>query len=127
MRTSSTVDGWVVRATSGPVPARLGGVEVPATVPGVHTDLLAAGLIPDPYLDENERQLEWMRATWRYTTTVPGRPPRPRASASTWSSPGWTRWPRSTSNGDGPWPDERTCTAATASTCDVAARGGQRR
>ncbi len=29
--------------------------DVPATVPGcVHTDLLAAGLIPDPFRDDNE-------------------------------------------------------------------------
>jgi beta-mannosidase len=31
---------------------------IPATVPGcVHTDLLAAGRIPDPYLDTNEAEL----------------------------------------------------------------------
>jgi beta-mannosidase len=43
---------------------------VPATVPGsVHTDLLAAGLIPDPYLDTNETALSWIGHTgWRYTT-----------------------------------------------------------
>ena len=42
---------------------------VPATVPGcVHTDLLAAGLIPDPYLDDNEERLAWIgRAEWAYT------------------------------------------------------------
>ena len=34
---------------------------MPATVPGsVHTDLLAAGCIPDPYLDDNERLLAWI-------------------------------------------------------------------
>ena len=34
---------------------------VPATVPGtVHTDLMAAGCIPDPYLDDNERLLSWI-------------------------------------------------------------------
>jgi beta-mannosidase len=44
---------------------------VPATVPGcVHTDLLAAGLIPDPYLDDNETRLGWIgRTDWRYETT----------------------------------------------------------
>jgi beta-mannosidase len=46
--------------------------EVRATVPGcVHTDLLAAGLIPDPYLDENELALGWIgHQEWRYRTTV---------------------------------------------------------
>ena len=77
MRTSTTVAGWRVRATSGPVPADLEGVEVAATVPGtVHTDLLDAGLIPDPYVDDGERRLAWMRrASWRYATTVRLEPP----------------------------------------------------
>jgi len=63
--------GWTVRATAGPVPPELDGVDVPATVPGgVHTDLLAAGLIPDPYLDENEALLAWVGdVDWRCTTT----------------------------------------------------------
>ncbi|UUI72920.1 glycoside hydrolase family 2 protein [Cellulomonas xiejunii] len=41
---------------------------VPAHVPGTtHTDLLAAGLIPDPYLDGNEELLGWMkRVDWAY-------------------------------------------------------------
>ncbi len=77
MRTSSTVAGWHLRATSGPVPADLEGVEVAATVPGtVHTDLLDAGLIPDPYVDDAEQRLAWMRRTsWRYTTKVRLEPP----------------------------------------------------
>jgi beta-mannosidase len=55
-------DGW---ALSG------GDVDsVAATVPGcVHTDLLAAGLIDDPYLDENEKKLAWIgRTDWVYET-----------------------------------------------------------
>jgi len=37
---------------------------VPASVPGcVHTDLLAAGLIPDPYEDDNETKLGWIGRT----------------------------------------------------------------
>ena len=57
---------------------------VPATVPGcVHTDLLAHGLIPDPYLDDNENRLQWIgRTDWVYETTVerpPGHVPCPRA------------------------------------------------
>ncbi|GAB4084787.1 glycoside hydrolase family 2 protein [Myceligenerans cantabricum] len=70
--------GWTVRCVGGPVPAQLltqalapDGPGVPATVPGtVHTDLMAAGLIPDPYLDDNERQLAWIgRCDWEYRTT----------------------------------------------------------
>jgi len=64
--------GWTVRATAGPVPAELVGAVVPAAVPGcVHTDLLAAGLVPDPYLDENEALLAWVgEVDWRYETTL---------------------------------------------------------
>ncbi len=41
---------------------------VPATVPGtVHTDLLAAGLIPDPYAGANEDTLQWIEdRDWVY-------------------------------------------------------------
>lgn len=41
---------------------------VPASVPGcVHTDLLAADLIDDPYIDDNEDRLGWIgRTDWRY-------------------------------------------------------------
>ncbi|NUT32143.1 MAG: glycoside hydrolase family 2 protein [Hamadaea sp.] len=65
--------GWTVRAVSGNAPTFLEGVAVPATVPGcIHLDLLAAGLIPDPHLDENERLLSWIgRVDWRYETTFP--------------------------------------------------------
>ncbi|MEU7871922.1 glycoside hydrolase family 2 protein [Dactylosporangium sp. NPDC049140] len=66
----SVHDGWTVRAVGGDAPAHVAGVRIPATVPGcVHLDLLAAGLIPDPYLDENERLLAWIgRVDWRYET-----------------------------------------------------------
>ncbi|MFI6705169.1 glycoside hydrolase family 2 protein [Nonomuraea sp. NPDC050478] len=62
-------DGWVLSAASGDVPATVPPT-VPATVPGcVHTDLLAAGLIDDPYLDDNENRLAWIgRTAWTYTT-----------------------------------------------------------
>ncbi|MEV7328777.1 glycoside hydrolase family 2 protein [Micromonospora sp. NPDC093244] len=65
-------DGWTVRAAPGAqVPAEIAGRAVPATVPGcVHTDLLDAGLIPDPYLDDNELALAWIgRTDWTYRTT----------------------------------------------------------
>ena len=44
---------------------------VPAQVPGcVHTDLLGAGLIPDPFVDDNEVRLSWIgRADWEYETS----------------------------------------------------------
>jgi beta-mannosidase len=47
------------------------GRSVPATVPGcVHTDLLAAGVIPDPLLGDHEAELTWIGEThWRYTTS----------------------------------------------------------
>jgi beta-mannosidase len=43
----------------------------PATVPGcVHTDLLAAGQIPDPLYRDNELQQQWIsKADWDYETT----------------------------------------------------------
>jgi beta-mannosidase len=58
-------EGWTVRAAKGraPVSVREAGV-IPATVPGtVHTDLLAAGLIDDPYLDDNEHLQAWIGST----------------------------------------------------------------
>jgi beta-mannosidase len=65
-------EGWSVQPAAGAyVPPELEGRSVPATVPGcVHTDLLAAGVIPDPYLDDNEARLGWIgRADWVYETT----------------------------------------------------------
>jgi beta-mannosidase len=43
-----------------------------ATVPGViHTDLLAHGLIPDPWFGLNEQQIQWVEEKdWAYATTV---------------------------------------------------------
>ncbi len=71
---SAIVDGWTLRAAAGPVPDELAEVlaaGIPATVPGVvHTDLLAAGLIPDPYLENNEAVLAWIGLVdWSYSTT----------------------------------------------------------
>jgi beta-mannosidase len=55
--------GWTLTSTDGVGP-------VPATVPGcVHLDLLAAGLIEDPYLDDNEAGTAWIgRTGWVYET-----------------------------------------------------------
>lgn len=62
--------GWSLFAASGPAPEGIAGRSMPAVVPGVvHTDLLAAGLIPDPYLDDNESALAWIGLVdWTYET-----------------------------------------------------------
>jgi beta-mannosidase len=70
-------DGWVLRLAEPDAPAVPATVRaalpIPATVPGtVHTDLLAAGLIPDPYLDRNELTLDWIgRVAWVYERDLP--------------------------------------------------------
>ena len=96
--------GWTVRAVpadpaaaagpAGPAPQGAAPTEpIPATVPGcVHTDLLAAGLIPDPFLDDNEVRLGWIgRTAWLYETTF---------DAMTHGKPGPT-------DGAGRLPDDR--------------------
>ena len=44
----------------------------PATVPGfIHTDLMANGIIPDPYLATNEDSVQWVSdSVWEYYTTI---------------------------------------------------------
>ncbi|MFG1808000.1 glycoside hydrolase family 2 protein [Streptomyces sp. NPDC049040] len=72
------VDGWTLRLPGkstgeGADPAAAVGDVVPAVVPGcVHTDLLAAGLLADPFLDRNETDAAWVgRADWTYQTRLP--------------------------------------------------------
>ena len=57
-------DGWEFRQ------ARLSNW-YPATVPGtVHTDLMANGIIEDPYFRLNERGVQWIdKEDWIYRTT----------------------------------------------------------
>ncbi|TCO30384.1 beta-mannosidase [Kribbella steppae] len=57
---------WTVRALDGQF-----GTTIAATVPGeVHTDLLAAGEIPDPFDGDNESALAWIgRTNWSYQTS----------------------------------------------------------
>ena len=65
--------GWAVRPGAGPVPAEVTAAGlIDATVPGVvHTDLLAAGLIPDPFLDQNETTVGWIgRTGWQYSSRL---------------------------------------------------------
>lgn len=51
-------EGWSLSITDGPAP--FAATDVPATVPGtLITDLHAAGLIEDPYLDRHEHDLQW--------------------------------------------------------------------
>jgi beta-mannosidase len=64
---------WSLRKDpTGQLPATLSdhNFPVPATVPGcVHTDLLNAGLIPDPFFADNEVKLEWIHLNnWIYST-----------------------------------------------------------
>ncbi|MFD1717276.1 glycoside hydrolase family 2 protein [Georgenia deserti] len=84
MRTTPLHRDWTLRSTGGGVPAEVDGALVPATVPGsVHTDLLDAGLIPDPYLGENESALTWMhRADWVYETRFEAVPLEPGERAA---------------------------------------------
>src|SRR5574338_373330 len=45
-----------------------GDIHIPAQVPGgVHTDLLAAGCIPDPFVGDNELRVQWVaEKDWQY-------------------------------------------------------------
>lgn len=61
MKTQSMTGAWQFR--------QVGATEwSPATVPGgVHTDLLALSCIPDPFVGDNERRVQWVaEADWEY-------------------------------------------------------------
>jgi beta-mannosidase len=83
VRTVVELIDWTLRVDpDGPtpsVPARavplLGGA-IPARVPGaVYGDLLDAGVIPDPFRDDHERDVAWVsRTDWRYECAVPAQP-----------------------------------------------------
>lgn len=49
------------------------GKYYPATVPGfIHTDMMANGLIPDPFYGTNEDSVRWVGdSVWIYQTTIP--------------------------------------------------------
>jgi beta-mannosidase len=68
--TCRPLSAWTLHHVGGRASFPLDGV--PAEVPGcVHTDLLAAGLIPDPFVDANELAVAWVAdADWEYRTTV---------------------------------------------------------
>jgi beta-mannosidase len=66
--------GWTLTSVSGPVPdpaAAALTAGIPAVVPGeAHLDLLAAGLIDDPFDGDNEAAQQWIGDTsWRWSTT----------------------------------------------------------
>ena len=61
MKTQSLTGNWQFR--------QAGTAEwLPAIVPGgVHTDLLALGRIPDPFVADNEKRVQWVaEADWEY-------------------------------------------------------------
>ncbi|WP_166029072.1 glycoside hydrolase family 2 protein [Streptomyces chilikensis] len=56
-------EGWSLDHDGDPLPARVPGC--------VHTDLLAAGRIPDPYLGLNEHEVAWVgRRAWTYSRAL---------------------------------------------------------
>jgi beta-mannosidase len=72
-QTWEIASGWQLRLmpteqTPDEVRDQMGDDWLPASVPGtVQHDLLAAGIIPDPYLDANETQIQWVgEQDWLY-------------------------------------------------------------
>jgi beta-mannosidase len=59
-----------IQTLAGSWKFRQSGTEewLPASVPGsVHTDLIASGLIPDPFVGDNEKRVQWVaEADWEY-------------------------------------------------------------
>lgn len=79
-------DGWILTAVPDTLPPDLPAhlatalrAGVTAVVPGTtHTDLLTAGLIPDPSLDRHEEEVAWMRRTdWVYERRLDQPPAAP--------------------------------------------------
>ncbi|MCF3963151.1 glycoside hydrolase family 2 protein [Streptomyces fuscigenes] len=66
LRAVSLHEGWTLRHE---------GRALPAQVPGcVHTDLISAGVVPDPFLSRNETDVDWVgRREWVYDTVLPAR------------------------------------------------------
>ncbi len=61
MQTQTLTGDWQFRRAGT-------GEWLPARVPGgVHTDLLAAGCIPDPFVADNEQRVQWVaESNWEY-------------------------------------------------------------
>ena len=62
-----------IQSLAGTWEFRQAGTEkwLPASVPGgVHTDLLALGRIPDPFVGDNEKRVQWVaESDWEYRTS----------------------------------------------------------
>ncbi len=72
------------------------GASLPAAVPGcVHTDLPAAGVIPDPFLGRNETEVAWVgRREWTYERDLGGtaaRSPHEQTDPRPEFEPRWCR------------------------------------
>jgi beta-mannosidase len=67
------VAGWTFRKVAHKGASSVEEAWLPATVPGcVHTDLLAAGKIGDPFYRLNEKDQQWIEnESWEYRTTLP--------------------------------------------------------
>lgn len=65
-----SLKNWTVQAVGDieQVPPDIRGCDISAVIPGcVHTDLLAADLIADPYSNRNEESVQWIGLTdWQY-------------------------------------------------------------
>ncbi|WP_406262095.1 glycoside hydrolase family 2 protein [Streptomyces chartreusis] len=66
LQATPLTEGWILRHPDG------AAASLPAAVPGcVHTDLLAAGVIPDPFLGRAETEVAWVgRRDWTYETDL---------------------------------------------------------
>lgn len=67
---------WTCRISS---PDRTHDVSVPASVPGcVHTDLIRAGIVKDPFWRDNNERLQWIeRCDVTYTGVFGAGDPEP--------------------------------------------------
>src|SRR4051812_6914980 len=78
MLKQSLHENWTARAISNlaQVPGNIRDAILPARVPGcIHTDLMRAGLIDDPYFDQNETKLRWIGETdWQFSTSFEADP-----------------------------------------------------
>ncbi|MDR1078849.1 MAG: glycoside hydrolase family 2 protein, partial [Propionibacteriaceae bacterium] len=85
MLSALPLQNWRFRPTGPPdwpaavTAAFAEGAALAARVPGnVHDDLLAHGLIEDPYLGRNEIEAAWIgRQDWRYSAVLPVLPAQP--------------------------------------------------
>ncbi len=75
MTTRPLPTDWTLTFAGSPpehVPPKSALFNFPATVPGcVHTDLITANVIPDPYPGHNEHASHWIGwCDWKYATTI---------------------------------------------------------